>query len=72
MTKKGLAAEEDDMGDILEMIAFGVVALTTLFVLSLLTRPLVHQRVMVQRLRRDMRQIDVVVVDWKRDFDTLR
>ncbi|MDQ4133698.1 MAG: hypothetical protein M3179_10955 [Actinomycetota bacterium] len=72
MTKKGLAAEEDDMGDILGMIAFGVVALTTLFVLSLLTRPLVHQRVMVQRLRRDMRQIDVVVVDWKRDFDTLR
>ncbi len=59
------------MGATLEMIAFGVVALTTLFVLTLLSRPLVHQRVMVMRLRRDLRHIDVTVVDWKRHFDTL-
>jgi hypothetical protein len=71
MNTKGLAAKEDDMSDILQMMAFGVVAFTTLFVLAVLTRPVVHQQVMVQRLRRNMRDIDVVVVDWKREFDSL-
>lgn len=71
MYTQGIVAEEDEMSEILEMLAFGVIALATLFVLTLISRPVVHQRVMVMRLRRDMRRIDVQVVDWKRDFDKL-
>lgn len=59
------------MSHILELAAYGLVVLTTLFVLVTLTQPLLRQQVMVLRLRRNMRQIDVVVVDWKRDLDKL-
>lgn len=60
------------MSHILEMVAFAVVMLTALFVLVTLSQARLNQRVMVMRLRRDMRQIDVQVVDWKRDLDNRR
>ena len=60
------------MSHILEMLAFAVVMVTALFVLVTLSQARLNQRVMVMRLRRDMRQIDVHVVDWKRDLDNRR
>jgi hypothetical protein len=56
------------VGQTLEYVAFAVMAITALFIVATLSQPVMRQQVQVMRLRRNMRKIEVVVVDWKRDL----
>lgn len=55
------------MMNLLDVLGY-VLAVATVLVLTLtLGGPVVRQRLLVQRLRRDMKTIDATVVSWARD-----
>lgn len=53
--------------EFLDLAGYVLAALTVVVLTTTLGAPVVRQRVLVLRLRRDLKTIDSTVVDWARD-----
>jgi hypothetical protein len=53
--------------ELLDLVGYVLAALTVVVLTTTLGAPVVRQRVLVLRLRRDIKTIDSTVVDWARD-----
>jgi hypothetical protein len=53
--------------ELLDLAGYVLAALTVVVLTTTLGAPVIRQRVLVIRLRRDLKTIDSTVVDWSRD-----
>ncbi|HUQ63307.1 MAG TPA: hypothetical protein VM121_06120 [Acidimicrobiales bacterium] len=56
------------MMDFLDILGYVIAALTIVILVVTLAAPLVRQRLLMARLRRDLETIDSTVLLWARDY----